>query len=147
MSTGYPSPFTGPQVDAAVSAVISGGITSQINTASAAAVSAAAVYTDAKVAEGLVTSTIDTAAVSINVLSGGVLYNCSTPVTELAVASCTSNSIGDVVAFTAAAAGVQVDLPPGLIVLVFDEISSGASYDLMVCDNRVVLKEVVEVTQ
>lgn len=94
-------------------------------------------------------STVNTAetAVDIPVLSGGYLYNYTNPVSMVTVSSCVSNSIGDVVHFTAVSAAITVNLPAGLSVLIQDDISSGSSYDIMVCDNRLIIKEIQEVTQ
>ena len=145
MSQGYPSPFTGQQVDSAVSAYISGDITSAINTASGAAVAEANTYTDVRtsmtrVSDGSATS------ITVPVLSGGVLYTYSQPVTTVSVGSVVSNSIGDIIHFSAAAAEITIDLPAGLTVLLYDPISSGSAYDLMVCDDRLLLKSVVSTT-
>lgn len=80
-------------------------------------------------------------------LYGGVIYTYETPVSSIVVSSATSNSVGDVVHFIAASGGITIDLPPGLMVLVADDITSGASYDLMVCDDRVAIKEIASVTE
>jgi len=162
--SGYQSPFTGAQVDATVSAYISGGITSAINTASGgavteavdsatvytnlvsgAAVAAANVYTDARTSLTVVTNTTDT-AVTLPVLSGGTMYKYTQPVSEVSAGSVITNFVGDVVHFTAISGGVTVDLPANLTVLQWDNTSSGYSYDLMFYYDRVILKEVVSTT-
>ena len=172
---GYLSPYTGQQVDSAVSAYISGGVQSAINTASGAAVSSANAYTDTAVsgaktyadsaaglASGAAVSTaiaytdsrtsmaliVDstTTSIAIPVLSGGTLYTYSQPATAVSVGSVVSNSIGDIIHFSAAAAAITIDLPAGLTVLLYDTVSSGTAYDLMVCDDRLLLKEVVSTT-
>lgn len=86
---------------------------------------------------------IDSSATAVNIseLYGGVLYEYANPVSSVVVSSCTYNSIGDIIHFTAANNSVTVDLPGGLIEMYADPITSGATYDLMVCNNRVAIKQ------
>ena len=123
----------------------SSSLNTEINNASGSAVNAANVYTDARTSLTVINSA--GASVSVPVLSGGYLYNCTTPVTGITVGSCVSNSLGDVVHFTAANAAVTINLPAGLSVLLYEDVASGSSYDLMVCDNRLIVKGISEVTQ
>ena len=117
MPQGYQSPFTGQQVDSAVALVVN-GLTQQTESA----------------------TTISLA------LSGGKSYVYANPITSITITGYTNNSVGDIVRFTAGADNITPTFPPGLSVLFSDLISSGGIYDLMVCDGRVIIKQVDSIT-
>lgn len=122
---------------------VSGASTYAAATA-AAALANARIYTDQRTT--MVSSSLTGSSIVLDVLSGGYFYDCSEPIGDLSVTAIQSNSLGDIVHFTAISGGITIDLPAGQTVLLWDTVNSGSAYDFMACDNRVILKEVVALT-
>ena len=113
----YLSPYTGPLVDSAVDLIVN-GLTQQTSTAT---------------------------TISLG-LSGGKSYVYTNPVTAITISSYTNNSVGDIIRFTAGADNINPSFPAGMAILWNDDIVSGHLYDLMVCDGRIIIKEVERIT-